>query len=330
MVCILCILLAVLCDPTGAFAGPLTTPTPCTPLPPTGLSFAFSVQPPQPKVGDAVTVAITVSGRGGIPQYTLSGAPPVLQGDTSTVTSNILGTVTYHLVATQAGTVQLVLSVNYETSRGCAEQPIYEFVNETSPQFAVHVVSHSACAGDCDADGAVTVDEIITMVGIALGDQALSTCPDGDADENGVLEIPDLVIAVWHSLTSCRLPDLVPSSSSLFCENGCMQMVEICVANRGAADADRFVIELNGGVAAESPGLAAGTQFCTVSRYISGYPSPSVARVTVDPDDEVMESNEGNNVLEFPTPNPTGCDYCYDVRVAPLRTPTPPPPPRPS
>jgi hypothetical protein len=91
-----------------------------------------------------VQLSFSVSGRGGIPAYSLSGATPVFQGDTSTVTSNQLGTVIYHLTAAQAGTATLTLNVNYETSVGCVEQPIYEFVSDTSPPFSVEVVERAS------------------------------------------------------------------------------------------------------------------------------------------------------------------------------------------
>jgi len=36
------------------------------------------------------------------------------------------------------------------------------------------------CAGDCNGDGQVTVDEVVTAVSIARGDATLSRCPAAD------------------------------------------------------------------------------------------------------------------------------------------------------
>jgi parallel beta-helix repeat protein len=50
-------------------------------------------------------------------------------------------------------------------------------------------------SGDCDGDGAVTVNEIITAVNIALGNSAVDTCPAASSDGDTVA-IADLIAAV--------------------------------------------------------------------------------------------------------------------------------------
>ena len=129
---------ATTATPTSA---PSATPTICTEIPPPHTDFLFAVQPPAPVVGDPVTLSVTVEGSGGIPQYSLSGAQPVLQGDTAPITESFLGTVTYHLAAAQPGIAHLVMSVNYETSFGCAEHPFFNFINATSDPFDVDVTA---------------------------------------------------------------------------------------------------------------------------------------------------------------------------------------------
>ena len=52
------------------------TPTACATFPPPALTFQLSVEPAHPVVGDSVTLSFDVSGRGGLPAYTLSGADP--------------------------------------------------------------------------------------------------------------------------------------------------------------------------------------------------------------------------------------------------------------
>jgi len=59
------------------------------------------------------------------------------------------------------------------------------------------------CVGDCDGNGEVTIDELITMVNIALENTAVTACPAGDANQDGAVTIDEIVIAVNHALGSC-------------------------------------------------------------------------------------------------------------------------------
>jgi hypothetical protein len=59
------------------------------------------------------------------------------------------------------------------------------------------------CVGDCDDNDSVTVAEIVTGVGIALGSKSLDQCPSFDCDGIGRLTIDCLVKAVNASLNGC-------------------------------------------------------------------------------------------------------------------------------
>lgn len=59
------------------------------------------------------------------------------------------------------------------------------------------------CAGDCGHDGQVTVDELVTLVNIALGLAPVHACDAGDADGNGQITINDIMLAVNHALSGC-------------------------------------------------------------------------------------------------------------------------------
>lgn len=54
--------------------------------------------------------------------------------------------------------------------------------------------------GDCDGHGAVTVNELIMMVNIALGNAPLTTCTAGDADHSGEIGIDEILQAVSNAL----------------------------------------------------------------------------------------------------------------------------------
>ncbi len=60
-----------------------------------------------------------------------------------------------------------------------------------------------ACVGDCSGDGAVTIDEVIVLVRIALGDEPLATCTRADMDRSGEITIDEIVGAVRSALLSC-------------------------------------------------------------------------------------------------------------------------------
>ena len=59
------------------------------------------------------------------------------------------------------------------------------------------------CGGDCNGDGEVTVNELVTMVNIALGNANISTCLAGDADSSGEVTINEIIAAVNNALNGC-------------------------------------------------------------------------------------------------------------------------------
>ncbi|GIW44305.1 MAG: hypothetical protein KatS3mg077_1587 [Candidatus Binatia bacterium] len=60
-----------------------------------------------------------------------------------------------------------------------------------------------SCVGDCDGDGAVTIDNILSLVNIALGQAAVTTCPSGDANGDGMITVNEIVLAVNAALAGC-------------------------------------------------------------------------------------------------------------------------------
>jgi len=65
--------------------------------------------------------------------------------------------------------------------------------------------SISACTGDCDGSGTVTVDELVTGVNIALGSRDVGECRSFDADRNDSVTIDELVNAVNNALDGCEV-----------------------------------------------------------------------------------------------------------------------------
>lgn len=59
------------------------------------------------------------------------------------------------------------------------------------------------CGGDCDADGRVSIDELITAVRIDLGDAGGALCAALDLNSDGEVSVDELVAAVAHALDGC-------------------------------------------------------------------------------------------------------------------------------
>src|ERR1700687_4124972 len=72
-------------------------------------------------------------------------------------------------------------------------------------------VSPAECVGDCGGDGAVTIDELLIGVNIALGRATLDACPVLDANGDGNVTIDELLQAVNAALTGCPTPTRRPT-----------------------------------------------------------------------------------------------------------------------
>jgi Bacterial Ig domain/EF hand len=59
------------------------------------------------------------------------------------------------------------------------------------------------CAADCNGDGQVTVDELVTGVRAALGQAAVDVCPPADVDGDGAVTVEELIRATGDALGGC-------------------------------------------------------------------------------------------------------------------------------
>jgi MYXO-CTERM domain-containing protein len=64
--------------------------------------------------------------------------------------------------------------------------------------------SMGQCVGDCDDDGTVQINEVITAVRVELGDEYLSACPAIDCQHISSVPIACLIIAVDNLLDGCE------------------------------------------------------------------------------------------------------------------------------
>ena len=59
------------------------------------------------------------------------------------------------------------------------------------------------CAGDCDGDRRVGINELLVGVNIITGAAPVSACSVLDVDDNGFVAINEIVRAVNNALAGC-------------------------------------------------------------------------------------------------------------------------------
>lgn len=77
-------------------------------------------------------------------------------------------------------------------------------LNATPAPTPTPTATPAPCVGDCNHAGTVTVDEILTMVNIALGNASAEFCRAGDANGDGRITVDEILTAVNNALNGCR------------------------------------------------------------------------------------------------------------------------------
>ncbi|HXQ23876.1 MAG TPA: hypothetical protein VN812_19505 [Candidatus Acidoferrales bacterium] len=67
------------------------------------------------------------------------------------------------------------------------------------------------CVGDCNGNGSVTIDELLTLVNIALDAAPLPSCVAGNANHDGQITIDEILAAVNNALNGCLTPTPTPT-----------------------------------------------------------------------------------------------------------------------
>lgn len=128
----------------------------------------------------------------------------------------LLGTVPFHMHPSwQVRTVSpapAMYEVSYRlrASAGYGESAIYvnrftlqAAATPTVTPLATPTPMLRRCVGDCNGNGTVTVEEIVTAVRIALGIEGSSACPLADSDGDTVVTVEEIVAAVTSLLQGC-------------------------------------------------------------------------------------------------------------------------------
>jgi hypothetical protein len=77
-------------------------------------------------------------------------------------------------------------------------------------QEAKLAIPTAACAGDCSSDGAVTVDELLTGVNMALGNTPVDLCMAFDTNFDHLVTVDELLTGVSNALNGCAQPGAQP------------------------------------------------------------------------------------------------------------------------
>lgn len=155
-------------------------------------------QPTPNCIEPTATASATATGTASVTPTATSTPTPSLTGTvTATSTGTVTATPTGTTIATPTGTVTA-------TPTGTATTPPTATATVTqTPSPDPTATAPPACAGDCDGNGIVTVNELIVGVNIVLGVTSRDACPAFDRDGNGQVTISELIAAVNAALNGC-------------------------------------------------------------------------------------------------------------------------------
>jgi len=127
----------------AAHAAAVSPATPCETVLPAQLEVSLAAEPLDPAVGDVVEldarITNTSGGLAGIPLFRLAGAEPQFAIEAQENSYPYVEGARYRLRAVQPGLATLRLSVNFETSSGCVDVPLFVFHSTNSPLYSITV-----------------------------------------------------------------------------------------------------------------------------------------------------------------------------------------------
>ncbi len=123
---------------------------------------------------------------------TVTETPTATATETPTATATATATPTHTGTATSTATV---------TPTGTAT-PSATATESPSPT-PTATPTPRPCAGDCDTSGEVTIDEILTLVNVALDSTPVTACAAGDLNQDGQITVDEILVAVGNTLSGC-------------------------------------------------------------------------------------------------------------------------------
>jgi predicted outer membrane repeat protein len=143
------------------------------------------------------------------PTTAATATPSDTPTNTPTGTSAETPTQTPTETSTAAPTDTATATPTYTPTGTATSTPTQTFTDtpstptSTPTETAVPTPTVVPCVGDCDGHGSVTVDEILTMVNIALGSTRVDDCLAGDVNGDGQITVDEILAAVNKALRGC-------------------------------------------------------------------------------------------------------------------------------
>ena len=86
--------------------------------------------------------------------------------------------------------------------------------------------------GDCDRSGSVTIDDLLTMVNVALGDVTTTSCEVGDVTCDDQVTVDEILLGVNEALTgggevACLCCGLTDPDEEVHCLAKCILCEEM-------------------------------------------------------------------------------------------------------
>jgi hypothetical protein len=128
---------------------------------------------------------------------TPSATPTATPIPTATVTATPSAT------PSPADTASPTPAVTASVTATARSSPTVTGIATPSPTSSPRETPVPPCAGDCGGDGQVTIDELVTMVNIALGSRPVADCWAGDTSGDGEITIDEIIQAVNRALSGC-------------------------------------------------------------------------------------------------------------------------------
>jgi hypothetical protein len=143
----------------------------------------------------------------GIENYGDDGIDAVIAAVTTATAASTLDGLTLQEAITNAAatagndpTVQMLLQTERLTPTPTATVTP---TPSATPTLSATPTATPICTGDCNTDGQVTIDELLTAVNIALGNIPASTCEAGDANRDSEITVDEILTAVNNALNGC-------------------------------------------------------------------------------------------------------------------------------
>ncbi|MGD0948888.1 MAG: hypothetical protein ABSA52_15860 [Candidatus Binatia bacterium] len=182
--------------------GPRLTPTKTPSLSPTASATPTATLTPVPSPSASPTSIAPTPTPTALPTTTPTFSPGSTTTPTDTVTPTAsqapseTATCTTTATTTSSATpTEALTATATELASATPTQP----PTPTPTATAVTV----ACAGDCNKDHVVTIDELLVIVQIALGNDDITTCDQSDANGDGRVTVDEILMAVSNALNGC-------------------------------------------------------------------------------------------------------------------------------